>query len=723
MISVTPLFPFKKGDLSLYDWLERITAYYPLPAVEWIRKSCLFTQQNGQHLGQSLEMANYLLSIKSDYETLCAALLFPTLIDSDLTIQDIQEQFTPSLAKLLQGVKNMHAIEAMGNLNTPHHVLIENLREMLLSMVEDVRVVIVKLSERLYTIQNLSHLEPLAQHKLAQETLTIYASLANRLGLYDFKWQLEDFAFRCLKPTYYQEISKQMNKRRADREKNIHEFIRSLSEPLTQAHIQHEIKGRVKHFYSIYKKMKQKNLDYNKIYDIMAARILVNTVEACYACLGIVHQLWQPVPEEFNDYIAVPKPNGYRSIHTVVLTLDKKPIEIQIRTHKMHEFNETGFAAHWAYKENKTTATHSPKIAWLRQVLEWQKEFTQEALPVELSKEVIHDRIFVFTPKGDPISLAQGATPLDFAYHLHTEIGHRCRGAKVNDSMVPLTSTLKTGDQVDIIVSKESKPSRDWLNPHNHYLKTTRARTKVQAWFKKLDYDQHLAEGEAILEHELKRLALKNLNLESLAKQFHLKTKEELYIALGAGDIHTAQLSQALTPKNTEIGIKTVPAIESVPITKKGASPRPRLQIEVEGMKDISTHIAGCCKPLPNDPIVGYLTREHTVSIHHTRCPELIQQKKMQAQHLMQVKWQTQLDNLYPVDLVVEALESHELASHLTQILAEEKVSLLNLKIQPNAKKMVSKIYLTIALTHLEQLGRITHRFLQYDTVYEVHKV
>lgn len=726
---MSAVLPLPGSQLDVEAWLEKIRLQYFPEAVDLIRQSCLLTQQSCEGkltfyqtscIEEAFETANILLNLKADHESLCAALLHPTVSYAEIPVSDLEEQFGKKVVHLLSGLEKMQAIEGLsapGNRGR----MVENLREMLLTMVDDVRVVLLKLAHQGCILRHLASLDPLRQREIARRTLEIYAPLANRLGIYELKWQLEDLSFRYLDPFKYNEIANRLSDKRLDREHSIQNFMDQVSTLLQAAQIPHQISGRAKHIYSIYKKMERKQLDYDQVFDQMAVRILVDTIEDCYQCLSLVQSRWAQLPSEFDDYIATPKENGYQSIHLVALNATNKPIEIQIRTHAMHEFNEKGVAAHWAYKEGGMVKSgYEQKINWLRELLAWQQELAnKEDLPVELQKNFIADRVFVFTPQGETVSLPLGATPLDFAYHIHSDLGHRCRGAKVNGNIVPLAYSLKMGDKVEILTGKELKPSRDWLISQEGYLTTPRARAKVHSWFKKQELDHNIKAGQAILERELKRLHLKSANLEELSKKCHLKTTEELLAALGSGDLRLNQLNHFLQPPTPSEPVLTVTS----PVNhKKGEAPSSASSIHVAGLSNVLTKIAACCKPLPGDSIAGYITRGQGISVHRRNCQVLLKQQTEHPEHFIEVGWTFQPTDLYTAELVIEALDDPYLLKEISSITSMEKIRIRELKIHHSKKRLTTLITLFLELNRIEQLDQLVIKFHQLPNVYDVKR-
>ena len=595
---------------------------------------------------------------------------------------------------------------------------IENLRKMLLAMVEDVRVVLIKLGERLTLLRQAGQFSASDKTVIAQEVTDIYAPLANRLGLGQIKWEMEDLAFRYLDPEAYKKLASYLDERRVKREHYIELAISSLHEAIEKAGIQNvQMTGRAKHLYSIYRKMQRKALDYDQIYDTSAVRVIVPRLEDCYAVLGIVHTLWEPIPTEFDDYITQPKPNGYRSLHTAVKGPEHKNLEVQIRTQAMHEESELGVAAHWMYKEGTAKKTgYENKINWLRQVLDWQKELTGTNKVIDsTATEIFNDRVYVLTPVGDIIDLSRGSTPLDFAYQVHSQIGHRCRGAKVNGHIVPLNYLLKMGDSVEILTAKQPNPSRDWMNPHLGYLHTARARAKVHHWFKEQDFEKNVLDGQAIFDREIKRLGV-DPDRTKLAEKLHFKGIKEVMAALGRGDVRMSHLLHAIQPP-TPLEPKELLQKTKQPLAtdKKYTVPG----VSIQGVGNLLTHTARCCKPLPGDLIIGFITRGRGVSIHRRDCLNVLQASAANQERLIEVEWGEKTE-VYPVDISIEAYDRSGLLRDVTTVLANEKVNVSTSSMTTDKNKNVAFITLTIDLKNLNSLSRILDRLHQISNVYEV---
>ncbi|HHM06371.1 MAG TPA: GTP diphosphokinase [Gammaproteobacteria bacterium] len=719
-----------KDPLDAGRWLAALEPQRPPAEMAVIRRACELAR--GAHAGQfrangdpyfqhSLAVAHILNGLGLDYETLSAALLHDVVEDTALSLADIESLFGPVIAGLVDGVTKMTVIQPTPDSSDPARRArgqTESLRKMLLAMVEDVRVVLIKLADRLHNMRTLAALTAAQQQRIAEETLNIYAPLANRLGIWQIKWELEDLAFRHLHPRTYKHIAAMVAERRVDRENYIARFMDLLSQKLAAAGIAAEVSGRPKHIYSIWRKMLRKGLDYHQIYDVRAVRILVGEVPDCYAALGVVHGLWQYLPGEFDDYIATPKENNYQSIHTAVLGPQGKTVEVQIRTRAMHEDCELGVAAHWRYKEGAAADPgFDRKISLLRQLLDWKDDLAASGgLGDDLQADLFEERVYVFTPRGDIIDLPRGATALDFAYHIHTELGHRCRGAKINGAMVPLTQSLSTGQRVEILTARRGHPSRDWLNPHLGYLKTSRARSKVQSWFKQQDFEANVAAGRAGLEKELHRLGLAAVNYEALAKGLHFGSSADLFAALGRGDIKTSQA----------IGVLQGPPAAPEPITPRPATGRDRSgraanDVEILGVGNLLTHLARCCKPVAGDDVVGYITRGRGVTIHRRDCPNALRYANDSPERLIEVQWGG-AGATYPVDIGITAYDRQGLLRDISAVLANEKVNVLAVHTESDRRENLARMSLTLEIAGLPELSRVLTKIGQLTNVVDVRR-
>ncbi len=669
-------------------------------------------------------VAQILNQLNLDEETLCAALLHDVVEDTEVSIEQVSNEFSPEVAKLVDGVTKMELLKEYPGSQT--HILrrekhqAENLRKLLLAMVEDVRVVLIKLADRLHNMRTLSYLPHERQIAIAEETLGIFAPLANRLGIWQIKWELEDLSLRYLEPSKYKKIAKLLAEKRIDREKYISKVIEQINAELKNADIEAEISGRPKHIYSIWKKMNRKSIDFNEVFDVRAVRILVSSVKDCYAALGLVHGLWRHVPKEFDDYIATPKENDYQSLHTAVVGPESKTVEIQIRTRQMHEHSELGVASHWRYKEgSQFDAKYEAKINWLRQILEWKEEESDADDFIDRFKaEVFQDRVYVLTPQGRVVDLPAGATPLDFAYTIHTDIGHRCRGAKVNGHIVPLTYELKSGEQVEVLTTRNGVPSRDWLNPHLSYLKSSRARSKVRTWFRQLDLDKNIADGKSLIDKELNRVGVNNVSLQKLTASFQLQHVDEFLAMVGRGELTPSQIVNAaqliLVPENHEANILRT--------THYDHKPEKPSDVTILGVGNLLTHIAKCCMPVPNDQIIGFITRGRGVTIHRQDCSNITQGKEEDLERLIEVDWSSTTDSTYPVDVKIEAYDRQGLLRDITSILSTDKINVLAVNTLTDVKDRMAQITLTLEIHNIEQLSKLLVKINQLPNIVNVHR-
>ena len=730
------------GSINLVAWLDHVTRVDPALDRQALQEACEFARDAEQQANTTehhwsegastfragLDIAEILADLKLDQDSLVAAVIYRGVREGKITLAAVQQRFGAVVAKLIEGVLRMAAISA--SINPRESVVVgsqtqvENLRKMLVAMVDDVRVALIKLAERTCAIRAVKEADEDKRQRVAREVFDIYAPLAHRLGIGHIKWELEDLSFRYLEPDQYKQIAKLLHERRLDREQYINDAMANLRQELEATGIKADISGRAKHIYSIWRKMQRKGLQFSQIYDVRALRVLVPEVRDCYTTLGIVHTLWRHIPKEFDDYIANPKENGYRSLHTAVLGPEGKVLEVQIRTHAMHEEAELGVCAHWRYKgtDVKSGSNHyEEKISWLRQVIEWHEELGDiGGLAEQLRVDIEPDRVYVFTPDGHAIDLPKGATPLDFAYRVHTEIGHNCRGAKINGRIVPLTYSLQTGEQVEIITSKQGSPSRDWLNPNLGYVTTSRARAKIVHWFKLQDRDQNVAAGKQLLERELARMALVGADFDKLAEKANLKTAEDLFAALGAGDVrlaHAVNLAQQLV--EPERGNEQ---LELIPRKAQGFKPGKRGDIQIQGVGNLLTQMAGCCQPLPGDPIVGYITLGRGVTIHRQDCPTALQQTAREPERMIQVSWGPVPVQTYPVEIVIKAYDRSGLLRDVTQVLLNEKLNVLAVNTRSNKEDNTASMSITVEIPGLDALGRLLARIGQLPNIIEARR-
>jgi len=632
--------------------------------------------------------------------------------DTEASLADIEERFGPEVARLVDGVTKLGKFSTLSR----EQQQAENIRKMFLAMAEDIRVVLIKLADRLHNMRTLAALPPEKQQRIARQTMEIYAPLAERLGIWQIKWELEDLAFKTLEPERYRELARLLDTRRKGRERYIERAIAVLRPKLEEAGIKAELQGRPKHLYSIWKKMLRKGAEFGEIYDVYAIRVLVDEVRDCYAALGVVHALWRPIPGQFDDYIAVPKNNLYQSLHTAVIALDGKPLEIQIRTHQMHQVAEVGIAAHWRYKEaTKSDREYDAKLAWLRQLMDWQREVSDAREFVEgIKLDIFQDQVFVFTPKGDIKDLPAGATPLDFAYRIHTDVGHRTIGAKVNNRLVPLDYRLKNGDIVEIVTTKgEHGPSRDWLT----IVRTSHAREKIRQWFKRKDRDENIAHGRDALERELRRLARTSLaavgqeRIAEVAKSYNFDALDDFYAAVGYGAISAQQVV-------TRLGVLDDAQL-SVPAVAPPAPPSRTGGVRVKGVGDLLVRFARCCHPIPGDPIIGFITRGKGVTVHLRTCPTIVNEREVSR--LIEVEWESAPAQTYPIAIRVEAYDRPGLLHDITQVVAEAKVNIIAaaVNVTPEHTAVVTA---TLQVASVAQLARVMSRIEHIRDVLSVQR-
>ncbi|MGF7453171.1 GTP diphosphokinase [Pasteurella bettyae] len=701
-----------------------------------------YTQEKAQQLFQNshwylrdgVEMVEILHGLNMDADTLLAAMLFPIVNAKIVTLEQIKEDFGSQIWKLLKGVLEMNNIRQLNTSDSNSQV--DNIRRMLLAMVDDFRCVIIKLAERIIYLRDEEKRYP-RQYKIeaAKECSNIYAPLANRLGIGQLKWELEDYCFRNLQPEEYRIIAIKLHERRLDREQYIASFVDTISHYLNEAMTGAEVYGRPKHIYSIWRKMQKKQLDFNELYDIRAVRIIVPKLQDCYTALGIVHTHFKHLPEQFDDYVANPKPNGYQSIHTVVLGEGEKPIEVQIRTQKMHDDAELGVAAHWKYKEGNTgsLSSYEEKIIWLRKLLAWQHDISDagEVVP-ELRTQVFDDRVYVFTPKGQVIDLPTGSTPLDFAYAIHSDVGHCCIGAKVAGRIVPFTYQLQMGDQIDIITQKNPSPSRDWLNPNLGFTHTQKARSKIQAWFKKLDREKNIPVGKEQLETELSRVGLTLKQIEPLAlPRYNLKNIDDLFAGIGSGDIRINHLINFLQGKlskptaqevDEEVLRQVTRSANTATNTQKNET---NSHIIVEGVGNLMHHIARCCQPIPGDEIVGYITVGRGISIHRADCEQLAELTSVHPERVVKSIWGTNYNNTkgFNISIRVIANDRNGLLRDITTVLANDKISVTNISTRLDKKNQLATMDLEVELHNVEILTKILARLTKLNDVIEAKRL
>ncbi|MEH6469808.1 MAG: GTP diphosphokinase [Halopseudomonas sp.] len=736
----------ESGSVDLSAWLERVRTDINIQDdVELIRacdmsrqaqervvaKEDVWAEQGSNSYRTGLEMAEILADLGLDQDTLVAAILYRGVRERKLELEQVREAFGRNVASLIEGVLQMAAIGSVLH-PTPDSVLgqsegqLDNVRKMLVTMIEDVRVALIKLAERTCAIRAVKNGNRKRRYRVAREVFDVYAPLAHRLGIGHIKWELEDLSFRYLQPNAYKQIATLLAEKRLDRQQYIDEVLYSLKAELASIGIEAELMGRAKHIYSIWRKMQRKQIDFDQVYDVRAVRVLVPEVKDCYAALGVVHGQWKNIPHEFDDYIASPKKNGYRSLHTAVIGEEGKVLEIQIRTHEMHDDAELGVCAHWLYKGTDTSNksdSYESKIAWLRQVLEWQDDVGNASDLVEqLRTGIEEDRIYTFTPDGHVVDMAAGSTPLDFAYRVHTEVGHRCRGAKVNGKIIPLTNKLKTGDQVVIMTAKQGGPSRDWMNPNLGYVTSSRARAKIRNWFKEQNRDQNIHEGRQLVEREIKRLAVSQLDLHLLAENQGYTDIDDLYAAVGAGDF---RLSQILGAAQRQIDQRESDEQLDLDLkTELVSSPKKQGEVTIEGVGNLLTVIASCCKPVPGDQIVGYITQGRGVSIHRQDCINALQLESNAHERMIEVSWgEEDAHQAYIVDISIDALDRHGLLRDVMIVMSNERVNVHSVNTRTDKQEGTARLLIAIEVKRLEDLGRVMDKVGQLPNITDVHRL
>lgn len=726
---ISALTAANENDIS--SWIESSVQRFSSSEVELIHSACdlaapLYsghTELTGAPLLQhALGAATILIDMNMDAETIAATILHAVPEHLDDWQATLTTRFGASITGLVDGIARMEQIQEFSETESLHNPnrknddqaqQIESLRKMLLAMVQDIRVVLIKLAERTQTMRRLSGASPELQTKIAQESQKIFAPLANRLGVWQIKWELEDLSLRYLEPQLYKDVAKMLDERRVDREQYIIDVVNQLKNELSQAGIKGEVSGRPKHIYSIIKKMRSKHLDFSELYDVRAVRILVDDIKDCYAALGMIHNLWQPIPGEFDDYIARPKSNNYRSLHTAVTGPRGLAVEVQIRTHEMHHSSELGVAAHWRYKEGgKSDAKFDEKIAWLRQILAWKDEVSDSGdLMEQFKSELFQDKVYVLTPQGKVIDLPKGATPIDFAYALHTDLGHRTRGAKVNGSIVPLNTKLQNGQRVEILTAKLGSPSRDWLNAGLGFLQSPSARAKVRYWFKYQHFDENVAQGRARLDRELHRAGVGTINQEKIAQKLQFQKLEDFLAAIGRGDVSDHQIALAI---QDEVGPRPEDAVP-IQSTKRTTTKTSHTGIVIEGIGNLQTSTAKCCKPMPPDVIVGYLTRDHGVTIHRRACTFITRLPEDRHNRVLNARWGNYQNTSTEVDIEVQAHDRQGLLRDISDLFVREKVNAT--KANTMSRNDLALMQFSIQITDLDQLSRLLALIQQLPNV------
>jgi len=697
--------------LRFNDILEKLLSYNPNADTDLLRKAYVFSAK--VHMGQirlsgepylthPLEVAGILTQLRLDAASVATGLLHDTVEDTLTTLEEIQENFGQEIANLVDGVTKISQI----SLKTSEESQAENFRKIILAMVNDIRVILIKLADRLHNMRTLKYHSPEKQISIAQETLDIYAPIAHRLGIEWIKSELEDLAFQYLHPDIYEEIKKKIAKKEKERERYIDEVKRILMRKLYENHIEGEVTGRLKQIYSIYLKMKDQNIDFDQVYDITAFRVIVNTIKECYDVLGIIHSLWKPIPGKFKDYIGLPKENMYQSLHTSVIGPYGERIEIQIRTHDMHKVAEEGIAAHWKYKEGKLLDEADDKrFTWLRQLLEWQRDLKDDREFIETVKvDLFPNEVYVFTPKGEVKQFPAGATPVDFAYSIHSDVGNRCVGAKVNGKLVPLRYVLKSGDTVEIITSPSQKPSKDWLK----FVKTSRAKTKIRQWFKTEEREKSISLGKEILEKELRKYNLqlaklsKSGDLANISREFSFQTVEDLLAAIGYGKITANQVIGKIIPQEK---LETTQQKEEGRLKRlfQKITRSPKDAILIKGIDNVLVRYAGCCHPVPGDKVVGFITRGRGVTIHSADCQRAMENDPNRR---VEVEWDLTKEYIYPVKIRIHSEDKKGLLAEISHSFSTHEANIKNAKVETTEdKKAISTFEVEIRdLNHLNKV-------------------
>ena len=734
MVSLVTTLPTEgQVDEALVDaWLEGLGQQRSPAEIEMLRRA--ITDARRAHRGQVLmdgmdrllallHTADTLDRLKLDTDTLVASILSELPDQAGYDPEAMERRYGQAVMRMVEQVARIREISASGAHDGQEDI--EKLRRLLLGIAGDVRSVLVLLAKRLRLMRHLKQVPPEAQRRIAGETRRVHAPLANRLGIWQLKWELEDLCLRFLHPDTYKELVSKLDGKRREREEFVRNVVGRLESLCAAEGISAEVTGRPKHIYSIWNKMQKKNLDFEQVYDVRAVRVLVDTVAQCYEVLGMAHSLWRPVPGEFDDYIAHPKPNGYQSLHTAVVGEDGRPLEIQVRTRDMHEHAERGVAAHWRYKENDQKDDElERRIAWMRSWLEQQDEGGGEAVDLAGEAEFEARRIYVLTPQSKVVELPAGSTPIDFAYAIHTSVGDRCRGAKVNGRIVPLSASLSSGDSVEIITVKEGGPSRDWLSPHSGYVTTSRARNRIRHWFKQQDHDEHVHIGREALDREVRRLSVPRPDLDDLAKRFNFRQADELLAAIGQGAVSALQVANTQLPR--ELLDREEQADNAIRARVRKKPPRQGEtagSVIVEGVGDLMTHMARCCKPVPFDPIVGYITRGRGVTVHRQDCRVVQHMDSANRARLVDVMWaDAQEQSRFMVDIQVLALDRKGLLRDISSVFANADVDVLGVNTQTDRRHEKASMRFTAEVSDMRELSRVMEQLTQIPDVYDVRR-
>jgi len=682
-----------------------------------LEKACQYVwdvQDVDSEMPSSLGVAILLSQLSADETTIIVCLLSDSRLRSTEFHKRIQDEFSDEALHMVQGLEKLHGFKAS---QSDGHEQSERLRKMLLAMVDDVRVVLIKLAYRVQRLRELSKADEETQKVIASESLEIFSPIANRLGIGQLKWELEDLSFRYLQPETYKRIAKMLEEKRGERETYIKRVVTEIDTMLKSSGIDARVYGRPKHIYSIWSKMTHKDKQFSELFDVLAIRVTVTNITECYAALGLIHGRWHHIPKEFDDYIANTKANGYQSLHTAVYGPEGKPVEIQIRSKAMHEFAEFGVAAHWRYKERtKQDDVLEKTIHSIRKLLETPEKDDEEFLD-SFKTELFSDRVFVLSPDGKIIDLPQGATPLDFAYGIHTEVGHKCRGAKVNGQIVPLTTQLQNGVQVEILTTNHAAPSRDWLNPNLGYITSSRARAKIKAWFRQQDYEQNVIDGKTAIDRELKRMHISNPDTHKAITHFKVNSEKEWQAKVGRGDITSAQLTQGLIQIYAHESLKALPF---KPKPKKRGSADP--SINVCGVGNLLTYMANCCKPVPGDEIIGFITQGKGVSVHRPDCTNILNLEHDKQKRLISVEWADHDHQTFEINLVIQAIDRTGLLKDITNILSDLKINVLSIQTLSNKDTQMADMQIMMEIKDLEQLQKVTDKIMQLQNVLQVYR-
>jgi guanosine-3',5'-bis(diphosphate) 3'-pyrophosphohydrolase len=702
--------------------IDEVRSHHPLADLSGIDRAYRFAREahgdqkraSGEpYVTHPIAAAQTLAELGLDPVAIQAALLHDIPEDTEYSLQDVEERFGPEVAQLVDGVTKLSKFSA----HSHEERQAENIRKMFLAMAEDVRVVLIKLADRLHNMRTIAGLPPEKQQRIARQTLEIYAPLAERLGIWQIKWELEDLAFKVLEPVAFRSLAQQLEVRRAARESYVERAMAELHDALEASGIRAELSGRPKHLYSIHRKMQRKAANFDEVYDVYAIRVLVDEVKDCYAALGVVHSLWRPIPGQFDDYIAMPKANGYQSLHTAVIALEGHPLEVQIRTHQMHRIAEVGIAAHWRYKEgSRSDRDYDAKLAWIRQLMEWQREVADATEFVEgLKLDVFQDQVFVFTPKGEVKDLPAGSTPLDFAYRIHTDVGHRCIGAKVNNRLVPLDYKLRNGDIVEIVTTKAAHgPSRDWLS----IVRTTHAREKIRQWFKRQQREENIAHGREALDRELRRLARTSLErvgpdrVAEMADLYKFPSVDDFLAAVGYGAVSAQQVVIRMGVVDDSNETVLPPVAPPLPPSQTGG-------VRVKGVGDLLVRFAACCHPIPGDPIIGFITRGKGVTVHLRDCVTI--QHEKDVERLIEVEWEGAAERTYPIAIRLDAYDRTGLLSDITNVVAEQKVNIVAAHVETRPDHTAT-VNATLQVSSVAQLARVLSRLEQVKDVFSVQR-